>query len=89
MAARYAIIQSRQFTDQVAALSDRQRRELARLYETLTVAPLPGQSVLSVTPYPYIPGGYIVPFASGLIVYVVQPRRRLIGMLDMIGIEPG
>jgi hypothetical protein len=49
------------------------------------IAPLPGRSVLSVTPYPYIPGGYVVPFADGLIVYVVQPRRRVIGMLDMTG----
>jgi hypothetical protein len=89
VAARYAIIQTPQFTDQVAALSDAQRDELARLYETLMVAPLPGQSVLSVTPYPYIPGGYVVPFVDGLIVYVVQPRRRVIGMLDMIGVEPG
>jgi len=89
VAARYGIIQTQQFTDLTEALSDAQLRELARLYETLMAAPLPGQSVLSVTPYPYIEGGYTVPFAGGLIVYVVQPRRRVIGMLDMIGVEPG
>ena len=88
MAARYSIVQDPQFSRQARALSDDKRQELARLYETLMTAPLPGQSVLSVTPYPYILGGYIVPFADGLIVYTVQPRRRLVGMLDMIGVEP-
>src|SRR5215218_10262500 len=85
VAARYGIIQTQQFTDLVAALSNAQRRELARLYETLMAAPLPGQSVLSITPYPYIEGGYVVPFAGGLIIYTVHPRHRVIGMLDMIG----
>jgi hypothetical protein len=86
--ARYAIVQSPQFTEQVAALSDDQLRELAGLFRILMVAPLPGESVLSVTPDPYIPGGYIVPFAGGLVIYIVQPGRRVIGMLDIIGVEP-
>lgn len=89
VAARYGIVQTQQFSDLVEALSDPQRRELAGLYEILMAAPLPGQSVLSITPYPFIEDGYVVPFAGGLIIYTVHPRHRVIGMLDMIGVEPG
>ena len=48
---------------------------------------LPGQSLLAVEPYSAVPNTYTVPFRGGLLIYVVPPSKRVVGMVDMVGIQ--
>jgi len=53
-----------------------------------TLQPLPGQSLLVVEPYPAaVLNTYTVPFRGGLLIYVVPPGKRVVGMVDMVGVE--
>ena len=61
---------------------------MAQLYRVLAEGPLPNQSLVRVEPYPGLPDTYTVPFEGGLLVYVVPPGTRVIGMVAMVGIEP-
>lgn len=71
----------------VATLSEPGRVELAETYRALASGPLPGQSLLHVEPYPGLPDTYTVPFRGGLLVYVVPPGGRVVGMVAMVGVE--
>jgi hypothetical protein len=48
---------------------------------------LPGQSLLAVEPYSAVPNTYTVPFRGGLLIYVVPPGKRLVGMVDIVGVK--
>ena len=34
-----------------------------------------------------MPNTYTVPFRGGLLIYVVPPGKRSIGMVDMVGVQ--
>ena len=87
MASSYTIKHSLEFSALVAALSEQARAELADVYRTLARGPLPGQSLLAVEPYSAVPNTYTVPFRGGLLIYVVPPGKRVVGMVDMIAVE--
>jgi hypothetical protein len=87
VAASYTIKHSPEFSQLVAALSERARAELADVYRALARGPLPGQSLLAVEPYSTVPNTYTVPFRGGLLIYVVPPGKRVVGMVDMIAVE--
>jgi hypothetical protein len=40
-----------------------------------------------VEAYSAVPDTYTVPFRSGLLIYVVPPGKRVVGMVDMIAVE--
>lgn len=87
MASPYTIRHSPEFSALVAALSEQARAELAEVYRALARGPLPGQSLLAVERYSAVPNTYTVPFRSGLLIYVVPPGKRVVGMVDMIAVE--
>jgi hypothetical protein len=58
------------------------------VYRALARRPLPGQSLLAVEPYSAVPNTYTVPFRGGLLIYVVSPGKRAVGMVDMVGVKP-
>jgi hypothetical protein len=41
-----------------------------------------------VEPYSAVPNTYTVPFRGGLLIYVVSPGKRVVGMVDMVGVQP-
>jgi hypothetical protein len=86
VAASYTIKHSPEFSQLVAALSGQARVELAGVYRALARGPLPGQSLLAVEPYSAVPNTYTVPFHGGLLIYVVPPGKRVVGMVDMVGV---
>ena len=88
MAASYTIKHSLEFSQLVATLSQQARAELAAVYRALARGPLPGQSLLAVEPYSAVPNTYTVPFRGGLLIYVVLPGKRVVGMVDMVGVQP-
>ena len=88
MAASYTIKHSLEFSQLVATLSQQARAELAAVYRALARGPLPGQSLLAVEPYSAVPNTYTVPFRGGLLIYVVPPGKRVVGMVDMVGVKP-
>ena len=87
MASSYTIKHSPEFSQLVADLSDQARSDLADVYRALSSAPLPGQSLLAVEPYSPVPNTYTVPFRGGLLIYVVPPGKRVVGMVDMVGVQ--
>lgn len=87
MASSYTIKHSPEFSQLVAALSEHAQSELADVYHALSRGPLPGQSLLAVEPYPAVPNTYTVPFRGGLLIYVVPPGKRVVGMVDMVGVQ--
>jgi len=84
----YRIQETKEFSALVAGLSEEGRAALGELYVALARSPLPGESLLTIERYPLIPNAHTVPFRGGLLVYLVLTRRRVIGMLGMIGVEP-
>jgi len=86
VAGSYTIRHSPEFSQLVAALSEQAQAELA-VYRALARGPLPGQSLLAVEPYSAVPNTYTVPFPGGLLIYVVPPGKRIVGMVDMVGVE--
>jgi hypothetical protein len=88
VAASYTIKHSLEFSQLVATLSQQARAELAAVYRALARGPLPGQSLLAVEPYSAVPNTYTVPFRGGLLIYVVPPGKRVVGMVDMVGVKP-
>jgi hypothetical protein len=84
--ASYSIKHSPEFSQLVAALPQAAQGELADVYRALARGPLPGQSLLAVEPYPAVPNTYTVPFRGGLLIYVVPPGKRVVGMVDMVGV---
>jgi hypothetical protein len=40
-----------------------------------------------VEPYSAVPNTYTVPFRGGLLIYVVPPGKRVVGMVDMVGVQ--
>ena len=88
MAASYTIKHSLEFSQLVATLSQQARAELAAVYRALARGPLPGQSLLAVEPYSAVPNTYTVSFRGGLLIYVVPPGKRVVGMVDMVGVKP-
>ena len=88
MAVSYTIKHSPEFSQLVAALSEDARAELADVYRSLSPGPLPGQSLLAVEPYSALPNTYTVPFRGGLLIYLVPPGKRVVGMVDMVGVKP-
>ena len=87
MVSPYTIKHSPEFSELVAALSEQARAELAVAYRALARGPLPGQSLLAVEPYSAVPNTYTVPFRGGLLIYVVPPGKRVVGMVDMVGVK--
>lgn len=87
MASSYTVKHSPEFSQLVAVLSEQAQAELADVYRALARGPLPGQSLLAVAPYSAVPNTYTVPFRGGLLIYVVPPGKRVVGMVDMIAIE--
>ena len=87
MASSYTIKHSPEFSALVAALPEEAWAELADVYRTLARGPLPGQSLLAVEPYSAVPNTYTVPFRGGLLVYLVPPGKRVVGMVDMVGVQ--
>lgn len=87
MAASYSIKHSPEFSQLVATLSEHARAELADVYRSLARGPLPGQSLLAVESYSAVPDTYTVPFRGGLLIYVVPPGKRVVGMVDMIAVQ--
>jgi hypothetical protein len=87
VASSYTIKHSPEFSALVAALPEQACAELADVYRTLARGPLPGQSLLAVEPYSAVPNTYTVPFRGGLLVYLVPPGKRVIGMVDMVGVQ--
>jgi hypothetical protein len=87
VAASYTIKHSPEFSQLVAALSEEARAELATVYRALARGPLPGQSLLAVERYAAIPNTYTVPFRGGMLIYMVPPGKRVVGMVDMVGVE--
>ena len=88
MAASYTIKHSLEFSQLVATLSQQARAELAAVYRALARGPLPGQSLLAVEPYSAVPNTYTVSFRGGLLIYVVPPGKRVVGMVDMVVVQP-
>jgi hypothetical protein len=88
VAASYTIKHSPEFSQLVTTLSEQAQAELAAVYRTLTRGPLPGQSLLAVERYSAVPNTYTVPFRDGLLIYVVPPGKRVVGMVDMVGVLP-
>jgi hypothetical protein len=88
VAASYTIKHSLEFSQLVATLSEQAHAELAAVYRALARGPLPGQSLLAVEPYSAVPNTYTVPFRGGLLIYVVPPGKRVVGMVDMVGVQP-
>jgi len=88
VAASYTIKHSLEFSQLVATLSQQARAELAAVYRALARGPLPGQSLLAVEPYSAVPNTYTVSFRGGLLIYVVPPGKRVVGMVDMVGVKP-
>jgi hypothetical protein len=87
VASSYSIKHSPEFSQLVAALPQEAQAELARVYRALARGPLPGQSLLAVERYSAVPNTYTVPFRGGLLIYLVPPGKRVVGMVDMVGIE--
>jgi hypothetical protein len=87
VAASYTIKHSPEFSQLVATLSEHAQAELADVYRALARGPLPGQSLLAVEPYSTVPNTYTVPFRGGLLIYLVPPGKRVVGMVDMIAVE--
>lgn len=87
MASSYTIKHSPEFSQLVAALSGHARAELADVYRALSRGPLPGQSLLAVEPYSALPDTYTVPFRGGLLIYLVPLGKRVVGMVDMVGVQ--
>jgi hypothetical protein len=87
VAGPYTIKHSPEFSQLVAALSQQARAELAVVYRALARGPLPGQSLLAVERYSAVPNTYTVPFRGGLLIYVVPPGKRIVGMVDMVGVR--
>ena len=87
MVSSYTIKHSPEFSALVAALPEQAWAELADVYRTLARGPLPGQSLLAVEPYSAVPNTYTVPFRGGLLVYLVPPGKRVVGMVDMVGVQ--
>jgi hypothetical protein len=87
VAASYTIRHSPELSQLVAALSEHAQAELADVCRALARGPLPGQSLLAVEPYSAVPNTYTVPFRGGLLIYVVPPGKRVVGMVGMIAVE--
>ena len=87
MAGPYTIKHSPEFSQLVAVLSKQAQAELATVYRALARGPLPGQSLLAVEPYSAVPNTYTVSFRGGLLIYVVPPGKRVVGMVDMVGVK--
>jgi hypothetical protein len=87
VAASYSIKHSLEFSHLVVGLSQQAQAELAEVYRALARGPLPGQSLLAVEPYSAVPNTYTVPFRGGLLIYVVPPGKRVVGMVDMVGVQ--
>jgi len=47
----------------------------------------PGPALLAVEPYSAVLNTYTVPFRGGLLIYVVPPGKRVVGMVDMVGVQ--
>jgi hypothetical protein len=88
VASSYTILHSPEFSALVAALPEEARAELAGMYRALARGPLPGQSLLAVEAYSAVPNTYTVPFRGGLLIYLVPPGKRVVGMVDMVGVQP-
>jgi hypothetical protein len=88
VAASYTIRHSPEFSQLVATLSEQAHAELATVYRALARGPLPGQSLLAIEP---VLGGaeHLHPAVrGGLLIYVVPSGKRLVGMVDMVGVQP-
>ena len=88
MATSYTIKHSPEFSQLVVTLSEQAQAELAAVYRALARGPLPGQSLLAVERYSAVPNTDTVPFRDGLMSYVVPPGKRVVGMVDMVGVLP-
>lgn len=87
MSGSYTIKHSLEFSQLVATLSQQAQEELAAVYRALARGPLPGQSLLAVERYSAVPNTFTVPFRGGLLIYVVPPGKRVVGMVDMVGVQ--
>jgi hypothetical protein len=86
--AAYTIKHSPEFSQLVATLSEQAQTELATVYRALARGPLPGQSLLAVERYSAVPNTYTVAFRGGLLIYVLPPGKQVVGMVDMVGVQP-
>jgi alpha-tubulin suppressor-like RCC1 family protein len=78
----YRVVQTPEFSSLAAGLSDQSRVALAELSGLLAREPLPTEdSGLAIEPFGALPNTYSVPFGGGLLVYVVPPRSKRVGLV--------
>ena len=87
---RWRIVQTPEYARAVASLAPSSREALASLYRILAQGPLPVESLLAVMPYAAIPNAYSVPVGGqGLVVYLVLPAKRTVGLVGLIWTSEG
>jgi hypothetical protein len=83
--ASWRLVQTPEYAQFMARLGPSTQAVLADVYRVLAQGPLPGESPLAVVPYAAIPSAYSVPFGDeGLLIYLVLPARRTIGLVGLI-----
>jgi len=87
---RWRIIQTAEFARAVASLAPSTRAAIASVYRVLAEGPLPGESTLAIEPYAAVPSAFSVPVGDeGLIVFLVLPAARTVGLVGLIWISEG
>jgi hypothetical protein len=82
---RWRIIQTAEYARAVASVAPSTRAALAQVYRVLAQGPLPGESSLAVEPYAAVPNAFSVPVGDeGLIVYLVLPATRTVGLVGLV-----
>ena len=83
--ASWRLVQTPDYVQAVASLAPSTRAALANVYQILAQGPYPGESPLPILPYVAIPSAYTVPVGEeGLVVYLVLPATRTIGLVGLI-----
>jgi hypothetical protein len=83
--ASWRLVQTPEYVQAVASLAPSTRAALANVYQILAQGPYPGESPLPILPYVAIPSAYTVPVGEeGLVVYLVLPATRTIGLVGLI-----
>jgi hypothetical protein len=70
-----------------AAVSEVEHYARVEVADPLEVEEAIDRYLTCVEPYPGLPDTYTVPFRGGLLIHVVPPGRRVVGMVAMVGVE--